>query len=161
MPPRVNHPSHGLNRRAAATELRNERELAKQSHMPPPPPPEPEPTPEPRVDLDARVARLAATSAAGAERVGNFYEGSSDKTDWYVALEKGTCYWLVGAGDDDVDELYLYLWSPGNQRLGESKSESSEVTLGHCPTASGMHHFQAKVSAGSGRYKVGVYAKAK
>lgn len=135
--------------------------FAKGNHAPPPPPPSPEPPPAAGVDLDKRVSDLAASSAAGAELVGNLYEGSADKTDWYVALEKGKCYWFVGAGDDDVRELYLYLWNPDNKRLGDSKSETNRVTLGHCPDASGMHHFQAKVNAGSGRYKVGVYAKAK
>jgi hypothetical protein len=134
---------------------------AKASHAAPPPPPAPPPapTPAPTVDLGKRVEELAASAAGGAERVGNFYDGSADKTDWYVALEQGKCYWFVGAGVDEISELYLYLWDPGNKRIDVNKSATNKVTLGHCPTKPGMYHFQAKVNSGNGNYKFGVYAK--
>lgn len=131
----------------------------KPNAAPPPPPEPPPPPPAPVVDLDARVASLAASAAAGAERVGDLYRGTADYTDWYVALEAGKCYWFVGAGDDDVDELYLYLWNPEDDRITQSKPESREVSIGHCPKVSGMHRFQAKVGSGSGAYAVGLYKK--
>jgi hypothetical protein len=124
--------------------------------VPPPPPAEPVPV---AVDLGKIIDGLAAKH--GAERVGDFFAGNADETDWYAALETGKCYFLIGAGDDGVSKLSLYLWDPQDKRITQNKSETNQVELGHCPTASGMYHFQAKVHSGSGAYKVGVYAKAK
>jgi hypothetical protein len=104
---------------------------------------------------------MAKASAPDSERVGDHFAGHADHTDWYVALETGKCYWFIGAGDDDVKELYLYLWDPADKRITANKSENNRVNVGHCPTSSGMYHFQAKVNSGSGKYKVGVFAKKK
>lgn len=125
---------------------------------------EPEPAAEPvpqGPDLEKIIADMAASSAPGAERVGNFFSGAADKTDWFAQMETGKCYWLIGAGDDGISELYLYLWDPKDDRVAQNKAESNRSTVGHCPTSSGMYKFQAKVSSGSGNYKVGVYAKDK
>jgi hypothetical protein len=125
--------------------------------------PEPEPQPQPanKVDLEAAILAMAKSSASGAEQVGDFFEGSADKTDWYTALDSSKCYWFIGAGDDGISELHLYLWDPDDKRITANKSETNRVNVGHCPTVSGMFHFQAKVSSGSGTYKVGVFAKKK
>jgi hypothetical protein len=112
-------------------------------------------------DLGKIVDDMAKASAPQAERVGEHFSGEADKTDWYVALETGKCYWFIGAGDDEVDELWLYLWDPQDKRITVNKSENNRVTVGHCPTSSGMYHFQAKVNSGEGKYKVGVFSKKK
>ncbi len=137
------------------------------------PPPEPlsEPTPAPAPkgkpaptapeDLEAVISERAKSEAQGAARIGDFFTGTADKTDWYTALDSSKCYWFIGAGDKGVSELHLYLWDPSDKRITANKSETNQVNVGHCPTVSGMFHFQAKVQAGSGTYKVGVYAKKK
>ncbi len=110
-------------------------------------------------DLDSRVGALAKSSAAGADLVGEPFKGDADSTDWYVALDKGKCYWFVGAGDEGVEKLALYLWDPSDKRVKASKAETNEVTVGHCPDESGMYHFRAQVNGGAGSYQVGLYAK--
>ena len=47
--------------------------------------------------------------------------------------------------------------------MGISSKSAIELTVSvsHCPTVSGMHHFQARVLKGAGPYKVGLYAKKK
>lgn len=128
----------------------------------PPPAAEPAAPPEPPgEDLAKIIEEMAASSAAGATRVGELFTGSAAETDWYVQLEVDKCYWLIGAGVKDINELYLYLWDPAETRITANKSETNRVTVGHCPTKPGMYHFQAKVNSGSGEYKVGVYAKKK
>lgn len=112
-------------------------------------------------DLGEIIAKLAESAAPGAERIGELFEGEADKTDWYVQLETGKCYWLIGAGEDTVKELYLYLWDPKDKRITANKAENGRVTVGHCAEIGGMYHFQAKVNSGEGKYKIGVYAKAK
>lgn len=112
-------------------------------------------------DLGALCDAEAKSAASGAERVGNHFSGSADETDWYTALEVGKCYWFIGVGGEGVNELWLYLWDPKDNRITANKSETNKVVLGHCPEQPGMYHFQAKIGSGSGPYKVGVYAKAK
>jgi hypothetical protein len=112
-------------------------------------------------DLGAIIAEMATSAAPGAERVGELFEGEADKTDWYVQFDSGKCYWLIGAGEETVKELYLFLWDPKDKRITSNKAENGRVTVGHCAEVSGMYHFQAKVNTGEGKYKVGVYAKAK
>jgi hypothetical protein len=125
------------------------------------PPPPPEPAAPAAADLGKIVDDMAKASAPDATRVGEHFSGSTDKTDWYVALETGKCYWFIGAGADSISELYLYLWDPKDKRITANKSENNRVTVGHCPTSSGMYHFQAKANSGDGKYKVGVFAKKK
>jgi hypothetical protein len=88
-------------------------------------------------------------------------EGSADVTDWYVALEASKCYWFFAVGDQGVERLSLFLWDPNGDRVADSKSETAEVELGHCPKTGGMFHVQAKVASGSGRYGMSVYGKTK
>ncbi len=120
--------------------------------------PAPDPAPP---QLDQVILRQAKSEAAGAAQLGSFFTGTADKTDWYTALEKGKCYWFIGAGDDTIRELHLYLWNPNDERITANKAATNRVTVGHCPTVSGMFHFQAKVASGDGTYKVGLFAKAK
>lgn len=132
------------------------------------PPPEPTGTgattgPAPSGDLGTVVDEMAKASAPDAKRVGDHLAGETDKSDWYVALEAGKCYWFIGAGDGGVDQLTLTLWGPppGEKQIGINQSENNRVTVGHCPAKSGMFHVQAKVDGGEGKYKVGVFAKKK
>lgn len=123
-----------------------------------PPPPAPAPAGD---DLEGRIEKLAGASAPDADRVGDYFQGSSAKTDWYVALEQGKCYWFIAAGEPSIEKLSLYLWDPNDKRQEHNPSETNEVTIGYCPTIGGMHHFQAKVEGGEGAYMVGVYVKVK
>lgn len=125
------------------------------------PPPPPEPAAPAGPDLGALCDAEAKSAAPGAERVGNHFSGSADETDWYSALEVGKCYWFIGVGGPGVNELWLYLWDPKDNRITANKSESNKVVVGHCPEKSGMFHFQAKIGSGEGEYKVGLYAKKK
>ena len=125
------------------------------------PAPEPEPA-APTVDLEAMVTAEAKSAAPGAERVGDFYKDKADKRDWFVSLEAGYCYWLVGVGDPNtIDELTLYLWDSNKDRVGETKSQSNKVSMGHCPQSSDMYRFQAAIGSGDGNYAVGLFRKKK
>ena len=124
----------------------------------PPPPAAPAPPP----DLAQAIESQASSAAPGAERVGNYFDGKNDFTDWFTPLEAGNCYWFIGAGENGkVKKLSIYLWDPSNKRLSENRSESNQSMVGHCPTTAGMYKFEAKVESGSGAYKVGVFSKKK
>ncbi len=113
--------------------------------------------------LGSVVDDMAKASAPNAQRVGDHLAGETDKSDWYVALESGKCYWFIGAGDGGVDQLTLTLWGPppSEKQIALNQSENNRVTVGHCPATSGMFHIQAKVDGGEGKYTVGVFAKKK
>jgi hypothetical protein len=119
----------------------------------------PKEAPAAQTGLVKVIEREAAAAAPGAVRVGEYFTGNADKTDWYTALDAGTCYWFIGAGGPGVKQLFLYLWDPNGSRINVSRSISEKVNVGHCATVSGMHHFQAKIDSGSGDYMVGVFAK--
>lgn len=121
---------------------------------PPPPPPK-------VVDLDAIIAAEAKANAPGATQVGELFAGSVGKNDWYTQLDKGTCYWFIGAGGDDIDDFYIYLWDPKNSRIGETKADDKKAVYGHCAEQSGMFHVQVKTDSGSEKYKLGIFAKKK
>jgi len=112
-------------------------------------------------DLGATADQEAKGAAAGAARVGEFFKGNADETDWYTQLDPTKCYWFLGIGGGEIKELWLFLWDPDEKRIAANKSETNKVVVGHCPAKSGMFHFQAKVGSGSGSYVVGLYAKDK
>lgn len=121
----------------------------------PPPPPE-------HLDLAQVIEKQAASAAPGATRVGDFFSGSSEISDWSTQIQPGKCYWIIGAGEPGkVKRLYLFLWDTQNKRVTESKGTSEQAMVGYCAkgTDNGMFKFQAKVDSGKGDYKVGVYVK--
>ena len=123
-------------------------------------------------DLGKYCDKDAAIAAKGAKRVGDFFEGGGnsygrdDRQDYTIQMEGGKCYWLIACGeagrdgeDGKIKALYLYLWGPDNKRITEAKSTSSNPMIGHCAQQTGMYKLQAKINSGSGKYKLGVYAK--
>ena len=116
--------------------------------------------------------KTASAAAAGAKRVGDFFEGGGnsighdDRGDFTVQMDAGKCYWIVGCGeqgrdgeDGKIKSLYLYLWGPNDKRITEAKSDNGNPMVGHCATQTGMFKVQAKIVSGSGKYKLGVYTK--
>lgn len=119
---------------------------------------EPVATPSPAVATIESLIEDQAKAVVGAERVGNFYEGTGEKTDWFAKLDAGNCYWIISAGEPNaVKKVSLYLWSPKDSRIKENYGENNTAVLGHCATETGMYRFETKVTSGSGRYKAAVY----
>ncbi|MCS6913554.1 MAG: hypothetical protein RMK29_18710 [Myxococcales bacterium] len=114
--------------------------------------------------LAAAADSQAAAAAPGATRVGPFYQGfankEDDRSDWYLPLTPGTCYWFSGAGGPGVQKLYLYLWDQNGKRVADIKPSGPMALLAYCPTVGGMYHLQAKSASGHGPYTVGVYQRA-
>jgi hypothetical protein len=132
-----------------------------------PPPALPPPktaTPAPTINLTPLLEKEAKATAPGSSRQGEVLEGSSggDRNDWSIMMEQGTCYWVIGVGEPKkIKELSLYLWSPANKRITESRSTNDKATIGHCPAETGMFKIQAKIHKGEGAYAVAIYAKGK
>lgn len=113
-----------------------------------------------KLDLDKVIADEAAGAAPGA-KLENMYVAKGKQTDWYAQLKKGQCYWVIGAGQKDVDDFYIYMWDPRNNRIGQTKADSNKAQFGHCPTEDGMFHIQLKVDNDDDEAKVGVFSKPK
>jgi hypothetical protein len=124
----------------------------------------PEKAPEPTVakmDLEKIIEDEAGSVAPGATRLGNFYKATTEKADFYVQLDKNTCYWFIGAATEAVDDYYIYLWDQKKTRIGETKADTNRAHFGHCAESSAMYHLQVKVDDADDEVKLGVYAKAK
>ena len=120
------------------------------------------PPPPAVVDLAATIEKQAATAAPGATRVGEFFSGNAETSDWFTPVQPGKCYWFIGAGEPGkVKHLSLYLWNDKGTRITDSRSPSEQAMVGYCAKdkETGMYKFQAKVELGKGEYKVGVYVK--
>ncbi len=128
--------------------------------------------PDATSNLGKYCDKTASAGAVGAKRQGEFFEGGGnsfghdDRSDFTVQMEAGTCYWIIGCGEAGRDgeegkikALYLYLWGPNDKRITEAKSDSPNPMVGYCAKETGMFKVQAKINSGSGKYKVGVYAK--
>jgi hypothetical protein len=110
--------------------------------------------------LEKIITAEAAAVAAGATQKGTFYKaGAVEVTDWYIELQKGQCYWFIGAATDEVDDYYIYLWDPANVRIGQTKADTNKATFGHCPVKTGMFHLQVKVDDEDGAVRLGVFEK--
>ena len=93
----------------------------------------------------------AASSAPGAARVGDFYESDEKSHEWFVELEKDSCYYLVGVGEKGkVKGLSLYLWSPKGKRVTENTHGSEKVSIAHCSDKTGMYRFPGQDDQGQG-----------
>jgi hypothetical protein len=115
----------------------------------------------PEMDLGAICDKTASVAAPpDAVRSGEFLSGSGDRVDYPVQMDGGKCYWIVAcANPETVQSLYLYLWGPDNKRVTETKGDTPNPVIGHCAKATGMFKVQAKLNAGKGSYKLGVYKK--
>lgn len=130
------------------------------------PPPAPVQQAQPAIDLAPLCDKQASVVAAGARRVGEFFDGvggsigHKDRADYSLQLDGGKCYWVIACGEPDhIKALSLYLWGPNGKRITEAKPDSPNAMVGHCAQQTGMFKVQSVVAGGSGRYKVGVYAK--
>ncbi len=114
---------------------------------------------ENKADLEKIIKDDASSMAPGAEQVGNFYTGTAKKNEFFVQLDKGTCYWFIGAAQKGVDDYYIYLWNQEGKRMGESKADSNKANFGHCAKESSMYKVQVKVDDDNDEVKLGVFAK--
>lgn len=114
---------------------------------------------EQKADLEKMISEEAASVAPEAKQVGNFYTGTSTKSDFYVQLDKGTCYWFIGAAQPGVDDYYIYLWDQNNKRIGETKASTNKAQFGHCAKDSSMYHVQVKVDDDKDEVKLGIWGK--
>ncbi len=118
------------------------------------------PPPAAPMDLEQVIAQQAGSTAPGATRLGNVFIGAGDRGEWAVAIPPGTCFWTIGAGEQNkIGRLELYIWDPHNRRITESHNDANIAIAGTCVGEGGMYKFQAKVQSGSGAYKVAVYAR--
>lgn len=112
-----------------------------------------------KLDLEAMILKDAEAAAPGATQVGTFYTGTAEKNDFFLKLDKGTCYWFIGAAQADVDDYYIYLWDQGGTRLGQTKADTNKAQFGYCAKESSMFRVQVKVDEDDDAVKLGVFAK--
>jgi hypothetical protein len=125
------------------------------------PAPKSEPDKAAKVDLEKVIKDEAGAAAPQAKLVGNHYTATSKKNEFFVQLEKGQCYWIIGASQPGADDFALYLWDPDNKRIGEAKDLKQKGQLGHCPKEGGMFKIQVKLDDAKDEVKIGIFGKAR
>ena len=126
-----------------------------------PPPPEGEPDNGPDT-LSFAVDQQAQVNAPGYQRVGAIYRGAGmegGRSDWYLPLEAGRCYYFIGAGGAGVRKLFLYLWGPDGRRVADRRNPGPLTVMPFCAPYAGQYHTQAKIDDGAGEYRLGIYVR--
>lgn len=122
----------------------------------------PAPAPVMSYDYKSEMDNTAAATAPGTKLQGLLAGNASsgDFADFPVSLEQGKCYTMIAVGrPKQVEELSIYVWGPNNKRITESHKSSHISSLSHCPTMSGSHKVEVKVSKGKGELALGIYSK--
>lgn len=111
--------------------------------------------------MDERVATLAHTGDPAAEQKGELLRaqlhGDKDLAEWLVHLEEGSCYWIVGVGDQRIEKLSIYMWDVRGSRAESDRSGGPNALMKYCPSEKGAYRIQAKSGKGWGHVAVGVY----
>lgn len=110
-------------------------------------------------DLGALCDAEAASVAPGATRVGAHFAGTGPTGEWDAQLEAGTCYTVVGYGDEGIQQLSVGLFDAKGAKLAQQVGDRKAVAQ-HCASEAGTGKVKGRIVTGSGQYKVGLYAKA-
>jgi hypothetical protein len=86
------------------------------------------------------------------------------RNDRLIVLRGGLCYRILGAGDDQVEDLDLFLYDPNGVQTHQDPGQDRFPVLGLqaeiCPATSGAYRLQTLMYKGSGAYALGVYRTA-
>jgi hypothetical protein len=109
----------------------------------------------PETLLEQRAKKLAEGLVAdGAPLRGALQEGG--RRDQLLVLRGGFCYRILGAGDDGVEDLDLFLYDPNGVQTHQDPGQDRFPVLGLqaeiCPPTSGAYRLQALMYKGSGAY---------
>jgi hypothetical protein len=108
--------------------------------------------------LEAQVQRLLPL---GYRRVGPVLTGTlpaQRQDDRVIALTSDTCYTLVAAGGQGVDDLDLRLVNTYGRLVAEDRRSDSRPTVKLCPRRSGAYHALVHMYAGQGSWSLAVLA---
>jgi len=65
-------------------------------------------------------------------------------------LYRGSCYAIVGVGDNSVRDLDVYVWDNYWNLVAEDSDSSSVSVASFCPRHSGTYHIRTKMYSGHG-----------
>ena len=65
-------------------------------------------------------------------------------------LYSGTCYGIVGVGDQNIWDLDVVVYSPSWNYVTSDSGSSRVSAVEFCPTRSGMYHIRTRVRGGAG-----------
>jgi len=108
----------------------------------------------------------SATAAARAIEVGLLLEGEGysvrDIPGTYLKnnhyrtynryLYAGSCYSIVGIGDQNVRDLDVYVWDRHWNRVAQDSDTSNISAVKICPSRSGTFHIRTMMYGGSGHF---------
>lgn len=112
-------------------------------------------------NFDALCDARAAAAVPDAQRVSPLLTTPAPGTpraSWPLNLMPGSCYWMIGVGDNEVGDSKLLLSGPDEKRVAETPDNSPTPALSYCPVSPGTYTLQARIG-GKGTYRVAIYNK--
>ena len=115
-------------------------------------------TPEQAVAYNGK-RYAAGFSAEGAVIKGTLAQGG--RGDHLLVLKAGRCYRIVGAAEQTVADMDLFLYDPNGVQTHQDPSQDRFPVLGLqgeiCPVQSGAYRVQAHMYEGAGAYAIGLF----
>jgi hypothetical protein len=114
----------------------------------------------PEVALDALAKRYASGLVAdGAPMEGTLTAGG--RLDYLAVLRGGSCYRVLAAGEESLQDLDLALFDPTGVLITEDPGQDRYPVLGMnsdvCPVSSGSYRVQAHAYVGQGRFALRIW----
>jgi hypothetical protein len=76
---------------------------------------------------------------------------------FFVPMDAGRCYTVLGVGGPGVVDLDLFLFDPGNQRVALDRHYNNWPRINYCAAFPGNYRIEAKVKRGAGEAAIRAY----
>jgi hypothetical protein len=107
-----------------------------------------------------QLANLAQAAAPGQPPASPVFGGSfvwRRPYSFFVPMDAGRCYTILGVGGYGVVDLDLFLFDPANQRVALDRHYNSWPRINYCAAYPGNYRIEAKVKRGAGEAAIRVY----
>ncbi|MSP59314.1 MAG: hypothetical protein EXR72_03055 [Myxococcales bacterium] len=111
--------------------------------------------------LAQQVSSIAASLAPGQAPVSQIFGSFGAHrapVSFMVPLAAGTCYTFIGAGGMGVRDVDMFLFDPGNRRVGLDRRSDNYCQITFCTPFAGPYRVELKVKRGEGEVAVQAFA---
>jgi len=110
--------------------------------------------------VQQQLAALAQAAAPGQAPASPVFGGTfawRRPYSFFVPMDAGRCYTIVGIGGPGVVDLDLFLFDPGNVRVALDRHTNNWPRINYCAAFPGNYRIEAKVKRGAGEAALRAY----
>jgi hypothetical protein len=110
--------------------------------------------------MQQQLANVAQAAAPGQPPASPVFGGSfmwRRPYSFFVPLDAGRCYTILGIGGPGVVDLDLFLFDPNNLRVALDRHFNNWPRINYCAGFSGNYRIEAKVKRGAGEAAIRAY----